>query len=199
MEDELEKTIDERSSDHSLVSYVMKKVPRPLEDRDAVTQFVWKAQGTGFLFVTVPGSSLARPLIKGVVRIEYFSAMKIIKINDGETRVEYVVRPDLGGNVPAFYMNFYMNRFVSYPTEIQKSFEKVRSLSNWDAKDGRAIGEALLIKVDAESRKVRPVRLSREEARVRALLAQYKGLKEACERWEWLTGMLVRVLETKLR
>ncbi|GMI24960.1 hypothetical protein TeGR_g7976 [Tetraparma gracilis] len=198
-EDNLERAIDERPSNHNFVGYAKKRSLRPLDNRDFVSRFIWKAEGTDFVLIQSPTSIVARPLLKDVVRAEYLSAMKIIKINDGETRLEYVCRPDAGGSVPTFIFNRYMTRFVSYPTEIQEYFQNLRPLSRWDAKDGRAVGEALLIKVDAESKKVRPTHMAREEARMRALFAQYRGLKEAGERYEWLEKMLARVVMDRIR
>jgi hypothetical protein len=191
--------VDERMNDHNMVLYRKKRSPRPLDNRDFVTRFIWKAKGTGFVWAASPASIGSRPLYKDVVRAEYHGAMKIIKINDSETRLEYVCRPDAGGSIPAFIANATISRFVSFPTRIQEYFEKLRPLSNLDEKDGRAIGEALLIKVDAESKKVRAADVSWEDARMRMLFAQYRGLKEAGERYEWLEGMLARVLKNRLR
>jgi hypothetical protein len=197
--DKLIRAVDEQENNHNEVVYVKQRSPRPLADRDSVTRMVWKAQGAGFVFATAPTTIAPRPLYEGTARVEYLSAMKIIKINDDETRLEYLVRPDGGGNIPAFICNFMMVKFVAFPMRIQEYFQKVRPLSNWDAKDGRAVGEALLIKVDAESKKVRPSHLSWEAARMRFLFAHYEGLKEAGERWEWLETMLARVAKNKLR
>jgi hypothetical protein len=197
-EDDVVNAVHDRQT-HSMVYYLKKRSPRPLNDRDFVTRFVWRARGAGFVLVTAPTSIVARPLLKDVVRAEYLSAMKIAKISDGETRLEYVCRPDAGGNVPAFIVNRYVARFVSLPTRAQEHFQKLRPLSDLDEKDGRAVGEALLIKVDAESKNVRPSHLSWEAARMRALFAQYRGLKEAGERYEWLEGMLAKVVRNKLR
>jgi hypothetical protein len=196
--DTLETAIDERPSDHNMVWYSRKRFPRPLDNRDLVSRCIWKDQGAGFVFVVAPAPVGTRPPRKDTVRAKYLSAMKIIKINDGETRLEYVCRPDGGGNIPAFVANSFMTRNVSFPMQIQEYFEKLRPLSEWDEKDGRAVGEALLIKVDAENKKVRAADVSWEAARMRALFAQYRGLKEAGERYEWLPGMLARVLRNRL-
>jgi hypothetical protein len=125
--------------------------------------------------------------------------LKIVKISEGETRIDFIFQTDAGGSVPTFVANYYASRFLSYPSKIQEKFEKQRHLSDWDEKDGRAVGEALLIKVDAESKKVRPTHMAREEARMRALFAQYRGLKEAGERYEWLEKMLARVVMNRIR
>ena len=143
-----------------MIHYLKKRAPRPLDNRDFVTRFVWKAQGTGFVLATSPTSTVSRPLYKDVVRAEYLSAMKIIKINDFETRLEYVCRPDAGGSIPAFIANRYMARFVSYPTEIQEYFRNLRPLSSYDEKDGRAVGEALLIKTKEEDASAREADVS---------------------------------------
>ncbi|GMI29282.1 hypothetical protein TeGR_g9733 [Tetraparma gracilis] len=197
-EDTLENAVDVKPTDHNMVWYIKKRSPHPLDNRDFVSRCIWKAQGTGFLFVVAPASVVTRPPIKDAVRAELRNAMKIIKINDSETRLEYVCRPNAGGSVPAFIANRYMTRFVSFPTEIQEYFQNLRPLSIWDAKDGRAVGEALLIKTEEESKKVRAADVSREEARMRVRFTQIRGLREAGERYEWLEGMLARVVKNNL-
>jgi hypothetical protein len=198
--DQLARAVCERENHHNMVYHVKYHSPqRLLSDRDFVTRFIWKARGSGFVLVTSPTSTVARPLLKDAVRAEYISTMKIEKINDGETRIEYVCRPDAGGRVPAVFANNSMARFLSVPTFVATYFQKLRTLSNLDEKDGRAIGEALLIKVDAENKKVRAADESWEVARMSELFAQYLGLKEAGERYEWLPGMLARVLRNRLR
>jgi hypothetical protein len=182
-----------------MVCYVNTLAPRPLQNRDYVGRLVWKARGTGFVCISVPTSTVARPPRQDTVRATFLSAMKIIRINDTETRLEYVCRPDAGGSVPAFIVRRYMARFVSRPSGIQEYFEKMRPFATWDEKDGRAVGEALLIKTEEESKKVRAADVSWEEARMRALFMEYRGLKEAGERYEWLPGMLARVVRNKIR
>jgi hypothetical protein len=179
--------------------YTRKSVKRPLADRDFLATVIWKAEGDGFVLVSQDTSSPKHPISKGVVRGNYPSAMRISPVNTSETRLEYAIHPDPGGSVPATVFNYFMWRNLVRVTEIQEYFEKRRPLTAWDEKDGRAVGEALLIKTDAESQKVRPSHLSWEEARMRALFVQYRGLKEAGERYEWLEGMLARVLKNRLR
>jgi hypothetical protein len=198
VEDTLDKVVDEQQNDHTIIFYLKKRSPPPLDNRDFVTRFIWKAQGTGFVLASAPTSIDSRPLFKGIVRAEYLSILKIIKINDNETRLEYVCRPDFGGSVPAFIFNRYMARFVSLPTRIQEYFRNLRPLSSYDEKDGRAVGEALLIKTDEESKKVRVADVSWEAARMRVRFTQIRGLREAGERYEWLEGMLARVVKNKL-
>ncbi|GMI30958.1 hypothetical protein TeGR_g5713, partial [Tetraparma gracilis] len=195
-EDDLERVIAEKLNDHNMVGYILKRSPKPLANRELVMRFVWMVQGSGFVLAQSPTSVVDRPLPKDVVRMTYLSTMKIIKVNDGETRLEYVCCPDAGGSVPAVIFNRYMASFVSYPSEIQEYFQKLRPLSNWDAKDGRAVSEALLIKTEEE--KVRATDVSWEAARMRVRFTQIRGLREAGERYEWLEGMLARVVKNKL-
>jgi hypothetical protein len=197
-EDKITRAVDERKNDHNMVFYLRVRSPRPLHDRDFVTRFIWKAQGSGFVLATSPTSVVGRPLLKDVVRAEYLSTVKITKINDGESRLEYIVRPDAGGSIPAFVANRWMALFVSVPVRIQEKFQVLRPLSIWDAKDGRAVGEALLIKTEEEDASVRAADVPWEAARMRVRFAQIRGLREAGERYEWLEGMLARVVKNKL-
>jgi hypothetical protein len=57
----------------------------------------------------------------------------------------------------------------------------------------------LLIKRKAESKRVRASRTSWQDARMRSLFTQIRGLREASERYEWLEGMLARAVLNRLR
>jgi len=62
---------------------------------------LWKREGEGFVFVTSPEESDARPITDSVVREKYRSAMRIKRSQgDWETILEYVIHPDAEGSMP---------------------------------------------------------------------------------------------------
>ncbi|GMI24556.1 hypothetical protein TeGR_g3140 [Tetraparma gracilis] len=85
--DHLEKTLDE-DGEHNKLLYLKKKVPNPFDDRDFLSRIVWRKRATGYIFVSVPELSNARPLSSDVVRARLPSMLKMTSMNDGSTKLE---------------------------------------------------------------------------------------------------------------
>ena len=66
----------------------------------------------------------------------------------------------------------------------------------WDKADGRAIGEALVIRTKEE--KAHGSWEAKEEARVRVLVEGNSGLREMEEQHPWFGQMLAGVVQNKL-
>jgi len=99
------------------------------------------------------------------------------------------MHPDFGGSGGfAYLINFYLAKNLGKVTDIQEYFQSLRGLDDFDAEDGRAMGEALCIK--AGESKV---------ARVGKFFRRYKGLREMGEKHVWFECMITRVVENKLR
>ena len=56
----------------------------------------------------------------------------------------------LGGSVPLFITNFFVQSNLTLPTRTQIYFQKLRPLSQLTVKDGEALGELLMIKLKGE-------------------------------------------------
>ena len=217
--DDLEKSVEERVNGHSQLVYNHKKSPTIVADRDFLGRMIWRKEDDGFVLVTSPEKSEARPLLsahsnigralsgvlpassksheKSVVRGKFPSAMRIKRKNDTETSVEYVIRPDFGGSYGFVYlMNSYLNRNLERVTQIQEYFQALRGVEELDADDGRAVGEAMCIKSKAEKNPEKGE--SKQRARVLALFKQYKGLEEIAEKYEFFQPMMTGVVENKL-
>ncbi len=198
--DDLERSIDETPNDHNKLVYMKKKTPAVVHDRDFLGSVMWKRAAVGdegFVFVTCPKESNDRPHLSGVVRGKYPSAMKITRLNDTASTIEYVVNPDVGGRLPVWLSNSWLAANLAYVTEIQQYFLALRRWKQWDASDGKEVGEVLVIKTKEDKRREKGE--TKVEARMRKLFVKYKGLKEVGKKYEFLQCMMVRVVQNKLR
>ena len=209
-EDDLEKSVEEQVNGHNMLLYNKKRTPKIISDRDFLGRIVWKKEGDGFLLVTSPVESEARPItdsvgrrgsrrrssVKSVVRGEYLSAMRINRKIDKDTTLEYVIHPDAGGSIPSFVANRWMSKSVAKVTEIQEFFQAQRGLEEWDADDARAIGEAMCIKTKAETHLEKGE--NKQSARMRELFKKYLSLSEMGRMYEFFESMITRVVENKL-
>jgi len=103
-----------------------RRSPKIIADRDFLSRVMWKKEGGGFLLVTSPEESEARPITDSAVRGKYPSAMRIKRKNDKETILEYVIHPDVGGDVRSFLTNYYTSRNLRRVTETQEYFQELR-------------------------------------------------------------------------
>jgi hypothetical protein len=204
--DDLEKAVVEAPSDHNKLVYVKKLTPSVLDNRDFYGRSIWrKVSDETFVIVTTSEEGIKRPHLPRVIRGKYPSAMRITKLNDQETRIEYVIHPDFGGTVPSWAMNLYIGSNLSYISEIRENFQALRGLEQWDEGDGKAVGEVMMIETKAE--KVRELTKGKRkgnsesgsQARMRHLSKKYKGLEEINAKYEFMEGMLARVVQNKLR
>jgi len=194
-DDDLEKSVEERVNRHNILVYNKKRFPKIVADRDFLGRAVWRERGEGFVLVTSPEESDARPItddvgkrrgsrrrssVESAVRGKFPSAMRIKRKNDKETTLEYVIHPDAGGLVPSFIMTRYLGSSLSYVTEIQEYFLALRGLDEWDADDARAVGEVVCIATMEEQHP--EMGENKESVRMRALFKQFKGLEEIAEK-----------------
>ena len=194
--------IDERPNSHNQLIYLIKKVPNPVADRDSLLRVVWREDSEGrFVLVTSPAVSANRPITANIVRAEFPSALRFVRKNDVETTVEFVARPYVGHIVQGPLQRFLLSRFLTKSlgrmTLIQEFFQGLRGLEEWDADDGRAVGEVMCIKTKEE--KHREKGESKVAARMRELFKKQKGLRQIAEKYEFFQPMITRVVENKLR
>jgi hypothetical protein len=195
--DDLEKCVDEEPSGHNKLVYIRKKTPDAFDNRDFLSRVIWMATPSGFVNVTEAEESVRRPHLKDVVRGKYPSILKITATGNGQTKLEYVIQPDLGGSVPAWVMKFYMSYNLSEVTKVQESWQARRGLEEWDEEDGKATAEILVKKTDAEKHHRKGE--TRVEARVRAMMETHEGLRKLGEKHEWFEVLLAKVVANKLR
>jgi len=197
-EDDLEKRVEDEVDGHNMLVYNKKRTPKIISDRDFLGRVVWKKEGRGFVLVTCPEESDARPITDRVVRAKYPSSMKITRKNDTETTLEYVIHPDFGGPGGfAYLMNYYTSRNLQRVTEIQEYFQALRGVAEWDADDARAIGEAMCIKTKGEKHPDKGE--NKQSARMRVLFKKHLSLSEIGRRYEFFEGMMTRVVRNTLK
>ncbi|GMI40444.1 hypothetical protein TeGR_g10343 [Tetraparma gracilis] len=193
----LEKHVDELNG-HSMLVFTVEKFPRPHHDREYLTRSVWQATTTGFYVARAPATSEKRPLGMAYrVRAADHAAIKISKISDNYSSVEFAAAKDFGGAMKSRFSKASIRQSLSYVTEIQEYFLSLSGLDTWTEIDGRAMGEILVRPSLADMRTKGGESIY--DARVHHLVQKYGGLGEACEQYEWLPVLLSRVLENKLR
>ena len=186
-EDDLEKSVEEQINGHNMLVYNRKRTPKIIADRDFLGRVVWKKEGEGFLLVTSPEESGARPITRGVVRANYPSAMRIKRNNDKETTVDYVIHPDFGGSGGFVYlMNYYTSLNLQRVTAIQECFQELRKMEDYDADDGKALGVWLMHPGGEKGKK--------PWQKVRGVVEKHRGLRELSVEYEWLAGILEEVV-----
>jgi len=193
-DEDLEKSVEERINWHNTLVYVKKRTPKIILDRDFLGRCVWKKEGEGFVLVTSPEESEARPITGSVVRGKYWSALKIKRKNDKETTLEYVINQDAGGSLPGWLMSRYTGSNLAFVTEIQEYFQALRGLEEWDADDARAVGEVMCIKTKAEKHSEKGE--NKQSARMRVLFKKHLSLCEIGRRYEFFEGMMARVVRS---
>jgi len=150
-----------------------------ISQRDWPSRLVWAKENDGsFIFVVSPDSS--RPESEGVIRGKNPGAMRIKRKNHKEIVVTYVIHPDAGGQIPRFVMNLGLGSSLATTTRIQEHFQALRGLDEWDADDGRAVGEIMCVKTKAEKHHEKGE--SKQGARMRELFRKHKGLEEIAEK-----------------
>jgi hypothetical protein len=200
-DDDLEKAVDERPNAHNMVMFNWKKTTNIIDDRDFLSRAVWrKREDGGFEVVTTPTESNRRGPLPKTTRARFPSAMKILKVGEDETGLEYVIQPDWGGQVGknlAWQAVRNVASNLARVTEIQEHFLALRCLDEMDEEDGKATGEVLVAKTKAEKHHGKGE--TKVGARVCAMVEKYKGLRELGEKHTWFEVLLKKVVANKLR
>ena len=190
--DTLAKTADEEPNDHNMLVYHRSGSgfhDDIIADRDFLSRCVWKKLNSStFLFATAAEVSAKRPVMARCVRGTYPSAMIIKRKSDSETVLEYVIHPDAGGNLPTFFFNKQIGSNLSWLTTIQGYFQMLRTMEEYDADDGRALGARLMF-----SHKGGGVWED-----VQDVVESHKGLKSLSAEHEWLVPFLEEVVKGRL-
>jgi hypothetical protein len=196
--DDLEKAIDDKPNGHNQLVYSRKLTPKITANRDFLGRCIWRREPDGsFVYTTRPEESDLRHPLHGVVRGKYPSTVKIKRLNSKDTRVEYVINPNAGGKLPSWLTNRWMKSALMKTFEIQFFFQSLRGLEDYDARDGEAVGEIMLVEMEADSHPEKGK--TKSDARVKGMFERHKGLKEIGSKYPFFEGMMKRVVENKLR
>jgi len=188
-EDDLEKGVEEQVNRHNMLVYNKKRTPKIIADRDFLGRVVWKKEGEGFVLVTCPEKSEARPITGGVVRGKYPSTMKIKRKNDKETTLEYVIQIDFGGSLRTWLTNAYVGLNLRRVTAIQEYFLELRKMEDYDADDGKVLGVRLMHPGGENGKK--------PWQKVRDVVEKHRSLEKLSVEFDWLVGFLEEVVRGK--
>ena len=152
----INKEVVEQASPHNQLVYMEKVLPNPIANRDFLALFVWKRIRVGeedvIIFVSEPATHDRHPAnaSKNLVRAKAPITIMLTEINQSETVMENMCQIDSGvggegSRIVSLLMHHYLKMQLRFSTELQQYFQELRSLSVLDAKDGEAIGEALMV------------------------------------------------------
>ena len=220
-EDDLEMSVDEAPNAHNQLFYLKKRTPAIIANREFLVRILWRAKTTtttgGKVYEYVTESEeneIKRPHSSDVVRGTFSSASKLTASGGGgsEVKFEYVIRPDFGGALPGWVMNLYLNSTLSYVTEVQDYFQRLRRFSEYDERDGNAVGEAFMLRLhkstnntridgeerEAETRARRKGRKKHVEYTVASVVNTYLGLKDFAMENPWFPSLVEGMLSNWL-
>jgi hypothetical protein len=123
--------------------------------------------------------------------------MRITRLSTTRAEIEYVIHPNWGGTVPSWITELYIESNLRRVTETQEYFQALRGLEQWNADDGKEVGEVMVAQTKAE--KHREKGEAKFDARMRPLFKKYNGLKEVGAKYEFFEAMMTRVVQNKLR
>jgi hypothetical protein len=189
----VEVSIDENPNEHNFLGYVraMSGVAY-VADRDFLARTIWKRTGDGcYLFASEPDESERRGPVKGVIRGAYPSALKLTKLSAHKTKLDYVIHPEAGGNVPSWVMNRQLRSNLAYSTQIREYFQTLKKVEHWNARDGRTVGEALVYIYKKKRRGAVKA--------VKELFSQSEGLTEVGLEHYFFEEMLVKIVSGRQR
>jgi len=185
-EEDLEKSVEEHVNGHNMLVYIKKRTPKIIADRDFLGRGVWKKEGDGFVYVTSPEESDARPIMDNVVRGKYPSVMRIKRKNSKETIISHVFQIDFGGSLPMWLTNSYVGGKAGDVTEIQEYFQALRKMEDYDSDDGKALGVRLMHPGGEKGKK--------PWQKVRDVVGTHLSLKELSLDYDWLVAFLEEVV-----
>ena len=106
--------------------------------------------GGSLLHVGLPTEHQRRPTRTDRARALMPGSTKIAEVSQGLCKVVYVTQLNLGGYLPKWASNHYMRLSMIVTSRMQRHFQGLRVLEDWDGEDGKAIAEFMLMTVKEE-------------------------------------------------
>ena len=115
----MNKHVIEEVNNHNKLVYLVKVLPDPIANRDILARYLWKAiTGKGletYLLVVNPEEDARFQVNEGkLVRGKYPISIKLARLSDDETKVEYLMSLDFGFQGAAGLVNKYKKKYMSY-------------------------------------------------------------------------------------
>ena len=108
----------------------------------------------------------------------------------GVCKIVYISQLDLGGKVPAWVMNKMLIQNLSLTHRVQSYFQELRTLEEYDAADGKALGIRLMFPGGPKNKK-------RWEM-VDEIVDSHAGLRKMAKTYPWLKAFLVAIVRGRL-
>ncbi|GMH92947.1 hypothetical protein TrST_g3807 [Triparma strigata] len=207
---------------HARLNYARVHVGGGFKDREFLGWSVWKKINSEvYIHVAMPAEHELRPKNANCVRGKYPAVTKLTRLSDNETRVDYIVAPELGSIIPKIVTVKYMYEMLDWNYFLQAYFLKQRRLEVYDVKDGVGLGEAFFIatssgvlysKINAqisgsfelESHLMDQYKSdsswhSSEFKITINIFTEYRGMKYLRDLYPWVVPMMAHVIINKLR
>jgi hypothetical protein len=201
--DDLEKSVDEAPNGHNQLVYWRTVMPGALlGDRDFVSRVIWKKTDDGFVLVTRPEESAGRKPVKDqdqrstrrnekrVIRGHFPSAMKITRLSDSETRVAYIIHPTWGNSGTEWLFDRFVVTRLERVSRVQQYFLELRTMEQYDAADGKAMGTRFMYPGGDKSKK--------PWEKVEEIVRKHQGLAKLLGEFPALVALLQEIVRGKL-
>jgi hypothetical protein len=213
--DTIEKEVLEEANEHNKIVHMVKVIPKPFRDRELVMRFVWKKlDDDTFVFVIEPTShekypegAIRRGSLSGLTadkgeraRARFPTVVKFTRAGTGLTKVDYLLQLDIGGNDLGNFsslMRIYLVQQLKRTFELNCYFQALRGSEEYDAVDGEAVGEVMMVRTKTEELRRRGE--TKSSARMREMFKRYRGLREINAKHKFFKVMMARVVQNKLR
>ena len=139
------------------------------------------------MFVITPENHAEFPANEGgLVRAYYPATLKLTKLDTQETKVDYLMQLDVGGNeksgIVMYFLNLYLHKNLKRVVEMQQYFQKLRPLNVLDKDDGIAMAEALVSKYSKkEKQEAMESKSNIAHIRVHSVFSSHIALKQYSE------------------
>jgi hypothetical protein len=194
---DMERSVLATKNDHHYIGYTCKRGSHgaglKLLPREGVSTALWRRENDGALvFVGVPTEhDLAEPKPSMRVRAKMPTSFTIKKTSSpGMCKIVYISQLDIGGRVPAWAMNKILIQNLSLTHRVQSYFQELRTLEEYDATDGKALGIRLMFPGGPKNKK--------RWGMVDAIVDSHAGLRKMANTYPWLKAFLVAIVRGQL-
>ncbi len=200
---DLDREVVENVSAHNQTRYHCIRVllggKMQYKPREYTSTAIWKKIDEGtFLIVTMPIAVVrSKPFRVDRIRAEVCSVNRLQQISHGLCRVVNLTRREFGGNSTKWLQKYSAKFSMSRMSSMQRYFQGIRRLEDWDAEDGKVVAEFMLIRAEVETK--RGATQSEVDTRIKSLFEDFYGLRTWKGTHEFAEVMMAKVIECKLR
>ena len=202
--DTLEKTYIEEPNRHNRLEYLEKVSPKPFAPRYFCNRIVWASTAeNALIFSSFPEKPKhERVAIIGAAAKLVISVTRRVGSQNDEADVELISSLDFGGiSIPLPVLEYLCSYNLRRITFAEQYFQGLRRLSEYDEKDGVAVGEMFVMKTKEEERKKKKGTNTKKKAvvavhqiRVANVVSKHVALKEFAKKNPWFPSLVEGML-----